>query len=463
VADDNRRPGPQAPGAQELFRLLVESATDVAMFSMDPDGLVTSWNIGAERVLGWTEQDIIGTSADVMFPPEDGGASAGEQERRIALERGRAEDERWQLRKDGSRFWASGVAIPLADPSLGFAKILRDRTEQHHAQMQLQENEERFRLLATHIPQLVFRSRPNGDRTWGSPQWIEFTGMGFDESLEHGWIDAVHPDDREATLAGWEEAQRTGHYFVEHRIRRSRDGVYRWHHTRALPVDRLDADWVGTSTDIHELRGFQDRQQVLLAELQHRTRNLLAVVQSIASQTLRKSESLEEFAGEFESRLRALSRVQSLLARADHQDIDLGELIKAELTAHGDGSVTPDKVRIEGQAVALPSTSAQALGLALHELATNAVKYGALAQPAGTLRIVTRVVQDETSLLVLDWTESGVSMPDGQPKRRGYGSELIERALPYQLGAKTKLEFKGDGVRCQIAVPLTKDGGAKHG
>jgi PAS domain S-box-containing protein len=328
--------------------------------------------------------------------------------------------------------------------------------------MQLHENEERFRLLATHIPQLVFRSRPNGDRTWGSPQWIEFTGMGLDESLEHGWIDAVHPDDRDATLAGWEEAQRTGQYSVEHRIRRSRDGQYRWHQTRALPIGALDAEWVGTSTDIHDLRGFQDRQQVLLAELQHRTRNLLAVVQSIAAQTLRKSESLQDFAAEFESRLRALGRVQSLLARASHQDISLSELIKAELTAHGDGAVTPDKVRIEGPHVAMPATSAQALGLALHELATNAVKYGALAQPQGKLRIVSRVVPGDTSLLVLDWTESGVSMP-AERKRRGYGTELIERALPYQLGAKTKLDFGDDGVRCQIAVPLKRSGGAKHG
>ena len=202
------------------------------------------------------------------------------------------------------------------------------------------------RWLATNIPQLVFRSRGSGSRTWGSPQWEVFTGLSPESSVEFGWLGAVHSDDRHATLAAWEEAQKTKEYYAEHRIRRAPDGEYRWHQTRAKPVGdgTADDDWVGTSADIHDLRTLQGRQQVLMAELQHRTRNLLAVVQAVARQTERNSDTLGGFGVEFESRLRALSRVQGMLAQVDHQDIDLETLVRSELGANGDGHA--EKVRI---------------------------------------------------------------------------------------------------------------------
>jgi PAS domain S-box-containing protein len=452
-----------APDSEELLRLVVESATDFAIFSTDPAGLVTSWNSGAERVLRFAEADIMGRSADVVFTPEDRAAGVPEWERQQALANGRAEDERWSMRADGSRFFASGLMMPLADASLGFVKILRDRTAHHEKEARLQESEERFRLLATNIPQLVFRTQPDGTRTWGSPQWIDFTGLSLEDSLGHGWLDAIHPDDLEATQVGWEEARRVGEYYVEHRVRRAPDGEYCWHQTRARPVeggeDSQNLDWVGTMTDIHDLRTLQDRQQVLMAELQHRTRNLLAVTQAIASQTLRRSETMKAFGEEFEGRLRALSRVQALLARTDHHDVDLHALVMAELSAHADGELG-HRVRVEGPSVVLAATSAQAVGLALHELATNAVKYGALLQQDGRLDVIWREqAEGAQRRVVLDWIESGVVMPaGGRPTHRGYGSELITRALPNQLGARSTLEFGADGVRCMIAVPLGPGG-----
>ena len=349
--------------------------------------------------------------------------------------------------------------MPLRNPEDGFVKITRDRTEQHHADEQLRRSEERFRLLATTIPQLVFRSAPDGMRSWASPQWCDFAGQSFEGSLGSGWLEAVHPEDRDRTLRAWQEAQVNGEYYLEHRVRRGTDGEYRWHQTRARPVNPgqgTSGDWVGTMTDIHDLRALKDRQQMLLAELQHRTRNLLAVIQSIARQTRATSASLEEFGPQFESRLRSLSRVQGLLSRADHGDIDLRTLAQAELEAHGDGALGSGKITIEGPPVELPPAAAQALGLALHELATNALKYGALAQPSGSLSVRWNVEEDGPKRRVaLEWCESGVRIPDGgRPRRRGYGSELIERALPYQLRAKTKLEFGSDGVRCTVIAPI---------
>src|SRR5207237_6356180 len=121
--------------------------------------------------------------------------------------------------------------------------------------------------------------------------------------------------------------------------------------TRALPLTHgaksADADWVGTMTDIHELKTLQDRQKVLLAEVQHRTRNLLAIVQSIARQTIKSSRSVDEFAEEYESRLGALSRIQTLLTRTDNEPIDLRELVEREIEAHGHSQSNGNKVKIE--------------------------------------------------------------------------------------------------------------------
>jgi PAS domain S-box-containing protein len=394
----------------------------------------------------------------VIFVEEDRVEGAAEKERATARNNGRAADERWHERKDGSRFWASGLMMPLKR-NAGFVKITRDRTEQHRAGERLRESEQRFRLLATNIPQLVFLTRPNGERTWPSPQWIAFTGLGVEESLGLNWLDAIHPEDREATQAAWTEAQPKGEYYIEHRVRRQPDGAYLWHQTRAKPLDdsaHLTSDWVGTMTDIDDLRGLQGRQQVLMAELQHRTRNLLSVVQAIANQTLRSSESLDSFKNQFSSRLRALSRVQSLLAHVEDQAIDLRELVIAELAAHSEGELGTDKIEVTGPMVALPATAAQAIGLALHELATNAVKYGALAHSEGKLQVKWELIDPPpTREVALRWLETGIAMQSSStPKRKGYGRELIERALPYQLKAKTRLDFGPDGVRCEIVVPV---------
>src|SRR4051812_32975650 len=165
--------------------------------------------------------------------------------------------------------------MPLKDRELGFLKIARDLSKQHRAEQRVRENEHRFRLLATSIPQLVFVTRPDGDRTWGSPQWIAFTGLTLDESLGFGWLDAIHPEDREGTQSAWRDAWTKGEYYVEHRIRRAADQEYLWHQTRAKPLDPKNGrlgDWVGTMTDIDALRGLQGRQYILMAELQHRTR-----------------------------------------------------------------------------------------------------------------------------------------------------------------------------------------------
>lgn len=211
---------------------------------------------------------------------------------------------------------------------------------------------------------------------------------------------------------------------------------------------------VVTFVDVTSLTRSEAKQRMLVAELQHRTRNLLAIVQSLAQQSLGKGGSLEGFS----ARLAALGRVQSLVGGAMSDQIDLGDIIRLELEAVG---AVEKKVSVSGPPVALGFELVQTFAIALHELATNAVKYGALKDGQGQLDVSWRVQTNGQSapVLLLDWIESGVK-DLAKPARKGFGRTLIEKALAFTLRAKAQLDFGSDGVTCHIELPLPSAGAA---
>lgn len=210
----------------------------------------------------------------------------------------------------------------------------------------------------------------------------------------------------------------------------------------------------GIFEDATETRLAIENQKVLLAELQHRVRNMLAVVRSVFGRSADTADDLAALTEHFYGRLDALARTQVIVTRNADELTDLEELIREELLVVGmtDGP----RLEIGGESVSLPAKLAELIGLAIHELTTNALKYGALSQPAGRLSIVWRINMDERGARNLDlcWTESGVPAVPLTPARTGFGRELIEQALPYQLRGQTRLEFRGGGVRCSIIAPL---------
>ena len=216
-------------------------------------------------------------------------------------------------------------------------------------------------------------------------------------------------------------------------------------------LDRRIDGVVVTFVDVTSLARAESRQRVLIAELQHRTRNLLSIVQSIAQQTLGNGGSLDSFT----ERLGALGRVQRLVGGAMDDHIDLADIVKMELGALG--SHVRGKVKVDGPQVMLGFEPVQTFGLAIHELATNAVKHGALKGDAGQLSISwsVRPAGDDGALLMLEWKETDVAdMP--KPTRTGFGRELIERALAFTLRASTKMMFEKDGVVCTIEMPIPR-------
>ncbi|NPD65774.1 chemotaxis protein CheR [Lichenicola cladoniae] len=206
---------------------------------------------------------------------------------------------------------------------------------------------------------------------------------------------------------------------------------------------------VVTFVDITTLARAETRQAVLIAELQHRTRNLLAMVQAIAVQTLGKGGSMESYM----HRLSALGRVQSLISKATNEDVDLGDIVRLELQAH---VADDDRITVTGPPVTLRLEQVQTFALALHELATNALKHGALKVETGRLAVTWSISDEQAGgpYLVLDWIETGVTILPEIIERRGYGRQLIERALSFALRADTRFLFGDEGVSCRIVMPL---------
>ena len=212
-----------------------------------------------------------------------------------------------------------------------------------------------------------------------------------------------------------------------------------------------------------EARQAEARLEVMVAELQHRTRNLIAVVSAIANRTMARTGPSEAFRTQFNARLAALSRVQGLLSRADIEPITIGELIRMELDALG-ADASDERITLQGPSVVLRATVVQTMALVIHELATNARKHGALAADHRVLKITwaVRQVNGEAANLALEWIEEGVGRaPKESATRKGYGRELIERALPHALNATTSFELTHDGVRCTIDLPLVDRNGSE--
>jgi two-component system CheB/CheR fusion protein len=283
------------------------------------------------------------------------------------------------------------------------------------------------------------------------------------------WLDLIVPEDRPAVLANL-DLLRQGHKVnLEYRIRRPNDGAIRWIHNTGFPV--FDGDRVvrlgGIAQDITEEKKTSGRLQVLVEELQHRTRNLVAVVRAVSNKTIEESSTLEQFKHRYNDRLGAIARTQGLLSRLEEGErITFDELLHAELSAHDRIEAYESRVIMEGPpGVRLRSSALQTFALALHELTTNAIKYGALASAEGQL-LIRWTVQTEAAgeeRLHVEWRESGVKV-EAESLRRvgGYGRELIERALPYQLHAQTTYELGPEGVHCTITVPLSSKGVRKQ-
>ena len=325
----------------------------------------------------------------------------------------------------------------------------------------LRESEEMRRLSLELVPAMLWRTGPQGQDLTSNRQFTSFTGREDAQNVQQWtWLETVHPDDAPLVRDAFATSYASGEPMETSYRLRQRCGGYRWFLVRQVPVRDAQgaiSQWFGAATDVHELHMLEERQRVLVGELQHRVRNILTVIRSVFARTAEGGGTLEDVADHFRGRLDALARTQVVVTQTASQDVDLENLIRDELLSVG---VSDERgVTLSGPDVTLRPQVAESLGLAIHELSINAVKYGAFKFPAATVCIEWAVDADEGSRprLTLTWTERGVPAVSVRPSCQGFGSELIEEALPYRLGAQTSLEFRGGGVRCAIVLPLGEE------
>jgi two-component system CheB/CheR fusion protein len=457
--------------SEASFRTISDLVPDL-LWRADRRGEATWFNRRWFDLTGQDALDAEGLGWLEVIHPDDRAASRDSWERAMAS--GEPYQREHRIRDaEGEYRWFLVRAEALRDAGriLHWFAAGTDIHDQRMATEELRQSELRFRTLAEGMPQLAWRAADGGAWTWCSPQWTDYTGQDAAAARGMGWLQAFHPDDREAARGGWAIAQDSGVLDIEGRILHAAEDRYRHFRTRALPVRDGQGrvlEWIGTSTDVDDLVRLQEQQSVLVSELQHRTRNLMAVVHAVTMRTLKGVTTLTDFRKCIDDRLQALARVQGLLSRREAGlRVPFDSLLREELSAHVplDEQGNGDRVSVAGpHGVALRSAIVQTLALALHELATNAVKYGALATPQGQLRVEwgTRPRDGDQQTLWIDWRETGVTDiagADARPRGSGYGRELLERALPYQLGARTGYAFEPDGVHCtiEIEVPLESD------
>lgn len=226
---------------------------------------------------------------------------------------------------------------------------------------------------------------------------------------------------------------------------------------RILPyrsIDNFIAGVVVTFIDVTAITRAEERQRLLLAELQHRVRNTLGVVRSIARRSAESATTVEEYAAHLDGRLNAFARTQALVTRDPEGGVDLEYLVVEELLAYN--AREGEQMRVSGPKVRFQPKAAETFALAIHELATNALKYGALSQPSGRIEITWRLDESTNPAeLVFEWRERGG--PEVKPPpRKGFGTELLERTLAFEFKGRTALAFEPAGLRCMIPIPFSE-------
>lgn len=326
----------------------------------------------------------------------------------------------------------------------------------------LGERDERFRLLADAMPQMVWSTRPDGQSDYYNGGWYEFTGAAPGEHDGSAWLDCIHPDDLSRTKAAWQQSVDSGRtYEAEYRLRNGR-GEYRWVLARGIPLRGADGAvvrWFGTSTDVHSQHLLSEQLDLISSELSHRIKNIFSVISGLLVAATRDRPELKPLAAALTARIGALGRAHDLVRprRGAVPEAGLHALLGALFAPYADER--GPRIEVSGEDSAIDPDVATPLALIFHELATNAVKYGALSLADGRVRLE---IGRDGDAFRFDWTETGGPPILTLPEPGGFGSRLLETSALRQLGGTLSRDWRADGLRFSFAVSaasLTPKGG----
>lgn len=446
--------------SEELLRAVVETTPECVKV-VRRDGTLLHINPAGLRIVeAGRPADIEGASVFDLIAPGDRAAWREHHERVCNGERLSWGFELVGLR--GARRHMETQAAPLRMPDGTVAQlaITRDVTRHKRNEAALRETEQRARELLQAIPAAVYTTDAAGRITFFNQACVTLAGRTPEIGTDHWCVSwrLYRPDgaplphaECPMAVALKENRAIAGAEIVAERPDGARLPVLAYPTPLRDSAGRV-AGAVNMLVDISERQQAEERRQLLLHELNHRVKNTLAMVQSIASQSF-KGEARTEAFGWFEERVMALARAHDVLTRQHWEGADLRDIV-AQATAPLCGQ-DGDRFSIRGPGLKLTPKQALSLAMALHELCTNAAKHGALSNGEGKVAIAWEVARGGAGgELSLHWAESG-GPPVRRPGRKGFGSRLIEQGLARELGARVRLDYAPSGLRCDIRVPLS--------
>lgn len=436
-----------------------ESVT-VGIGETDFAGRFTRVNAAFEALTGYSRDQLLDMSFEQLTHPDDRAEDVALYREQVAGGRERYAMQKRYVRSDGAVIDVEVQSSTVHDASGNFlygVRVVSDVTARRRAEQLLHESQRRSRELLEALPVAVYTTDKAGKITYFNETAVALAGrrprLGVDEwcvTWKLYWPDGTPLPHEECPMA---HALKTGEELrgVEAVAERPDGGRLTFMPHPTLLHDR-DGEVIGAINvlvDITERKRADEAQKLLIDELNHRVKNTLAVVQSIATHTQRSSP--EAFADKFEERLLALSRAHDLLTRRRWAGLGLGELLEQALAPYADD--IGSRIVLDGPELTLSAQVGLALSMAIHELATNAVKHGALTVEAGLVRAAWRI-EDDGRVLTFRWSESG-GPPAEPPTRRGFGLRLIERNLTKDLGGRLDLRFQPEGLQAAFSFPLS--------
>ena len=445
----------EAPGAGEASFHALADSIDQMIWSTRPDGYHDYYNRRWYEYTGVAVGSTDGERWNGMFHPED-------QERawavwRRSLTTGQPYHIEYRLRhRSGEYRWVLGRAQPVRGPSGEIQRWYGTCTDIHElrlAQDVARRAEERYRLAFRATKDAIW----DCDLTTDELDWNEAlqTAYGYDPETVRvtaaWWLDHIHRDDRARVDASARAAieGEGSDWTEEYRFRRA-DGSYAEVRDRATMIrdeHGRAVRMIGAMLDLTSWKRAEQHQRLLINELNHRVKNTLAIVQGIAQQTFRGEAAAPAAREAFEGRLAALSAAHNVLTDRSWAPVSLVQIVEDAIAPH---RAQADRFSVSGPDVELPPKAAVSLALTIHELSTNAVKYGALSAPDGRVEIAW---SGDGGRLRLVWRESG-GPEVTEPRRRGFGTRLIERGLAAELDGSATFAFRREGVICTIEAPL---------
>lgn len=452
-----RREDEIAQGRAALIRFF--NRAPVGLLQTDLDGRVSYINDHYAELLGVSPLEMAGKRLSDRVHPDDVQAHAAAVARALGGEEAVVLEKRY-VTPEGAEAWSSDHVTVSRDADgkpLNVVFVSRDITERLRITAQLAASERKFRAIADTMPQMVWSTLPDGAADYYNQRWYDFTGVPIGAHDGDAWNRALHPDDRDRALARWRQSVEGGEpYEIEYRLRHH-SGEYRWVLGRALPVLNTAGQierWFGTCTDIEDIKRSEEARNLLAHELSHRIKNIFAVVSGLVSLTSRGDEAAKPFAQSFRERLNALSLAHEYVrpgegGAAQGEGLSVFGLMRMLLRPYeGDGR---ERYRFVGDDPEIGAKTATALALVMHEQATNAVKYGALANEGGHVLIEGAVDGDS---YVLCWREMGGPPVEGPPQRRGFGTDMASRSAAGQLGGTISHDWARDGLVVTLTMPL---------